>query len=116
SAGLKITFKDGRVDTYIINLRNPRVTGSGGGSAIVGTTDGQYVLNGRVGLHVDQASGVGSRVLTMNASDFKYPGRELITPTNMYFSGWIVGETRKFTGGAYDAFTTTTPLPTGTAL
>src|SRR5581483_3968296 len=29
---------------------------------------------------------------------------------------WIAGETRKLTGGAYDAFTTTTPLPTGTAL
>ncbi|HXF11270.1 MAG TPA: hypothetical protein VN625_10845, partial [Desulfuromonadaceae bacterium] len=115
SVGLKVTFKDGRVDTYIVNLRNPKVAGAGGGAVIVGTTDGQYTLNGRVGLHVDQPNGTGARAWTVNAADFKYPGRELITPAT-YYSGWIAGETRKFTGGAYDAFTTTTPLPTNTAL
>jgi len=28
SVGLKIVFKDGRVDTYIVNLRNPQVAGA----------------------------------------------------------------------------------------
>jgi len=28
SVGLKITFKDGRVDTYIVNLRNPQIAGA----------------------------------------------------------------------------------------
>jgi len=116
SCGLKITFKDGRVDTYVVNLRNPKVAGAAGGTAIVGTTDGQYSLNGRVALHVDQPTGSDSRVWTVNATDFKYPGRELVTPADTYYAGWIAGETRKLTGGAYDAFTTATPLPTGTAL
>jgi autotransporter-associated beta strand protein len=112
SVGLKITFKDGRSDTYIVNLRNPQIAGANTGSATVSTSDGQYSLTGRVGLHVDRTNG-DSRVWTMNATDFKFPGRELSTPTNTYFSGLIAGETRKLTGGAYDAFTTTTPLPSG---
>jgi len=115
SVGLKITFKDGRVDTYIVNLRNPQIAGANTGSATVATADGQYSLTGRVGLHVDRPSG-DSRVWTMNATDFKYAGRGLSTPTNTYFSGLIAGETRKLNGGAYDAFTTASPLPPGTAL
>lgn len=115
SVGLKIAFKDGRVDTYIVNLRNPQIAGATGGSATVSTIDGQYSLTGRVGLQVDRSTG-GSRVFTMNATDFKYAGRELSTSTNTYFSGLIAGETRKLTGGSNDAFTTTSPLPLGTAL
>ena len=115
SVGLKIAFKDGRVDTYIVNLRNPQVAGATGGAATVSTADGQYSLTGRVGLHVDRSTG-DSRVFTMNATDFKYAGRELSTPTNTYFSGLIAGETRKLAGGSNDAFTTTSPLPLGTAL
>jgi hypothetical protein len=115
SVGLKITFKDGRVDTYIVNLRNPQVAGATGGAATVSTLDGQYSLTGRVGLHVDRPTG-DSRVLTMNATDFKFAGRELSTPTNTYFSGLIAGETRKLNGASNDAFTTASPLPLGTAL
>src|SRR6185312_14507677 len=98
-----------------VNLRNPQVAGANTGSAIVATADGQYSLTGRVGLHVDRAGG-DSRVWTMNATDFKYAGREFMTATNTYFSGLIAGETRKLTGGSNDAFTTTSPLPLGTAL
>jgi autotransporter-associated beta strand protein len=115
SVGLKITFKDGRADTYIVNLRNPQVSGANTGSATVSTLDGQYSLTGRVGLHVDRTNG-DSRVWTMNATDFKFAGRELSTPTNTYFSGLIAGETRKQASGAYDAFTTISPLPLGTTL
>jgi len=115
SVGLKITFKDGRTDTYIVNLNNPKVAGATIGAASVSTADGQYALTGRVGLCVDQTNG-SSRVWSMNATDFKYPGRELATPTNVYLSGWIAGSTRKYDGASYDAFTTTTPLPTGVVL
>lgn len=114
SCGLKITFKDGRVDTYIVNLRNPKIAGANAGSTTISTADGQYSLTGRVGLHVDRSNG-DPRVVTMNTTDFKYPGRELATPGTCY-SGLIAGETRKFDGGPYDAFTTVTPLPVGTAL
>src|ERR1035438_8658313 len=66
--GLKISFKDGRVDTYIVNLRNPQIAGATGGSTTVATADGQYSLTGRVGLHVDRTSG-DSRVGTMDEAD-----------------------------------------------
>lgn len=115
SCALQITFNDGRVDTYLVNLRNPKIAGANVGSPTISTTDGQYSLNGRVGVVMDRANG-DPRVWTMNATDFKFPNRELSSPTNTYFSGWITGETRKFDGAAYDALTTTTPLPVGTVL
>ena len=114
ACALKITFTDGRVDTYVINLRNPAVAGAGGGSATVTTADGQYSLTGRVGAFMDGPAG-DSRVWTMNATDFQYPGRRLTTP-GTYYWGSIAGETRKLNGAAYDAFLTVTPLPQGTAL
>jgi len=114
SVALKITFTDGRVDTYLVNLRNLQVNGATAGSATVSTADGQYSLTGRVGVHMDRASG-DSRVWTINATDFQFPGRRLSTP-GTYYSGLISGETRKLTGGTYDAFTTSTALPTGTGM
>src|SRR5204863_2464179 len=92
----------------------PQVAGASVGSATVSTADGQYSLTGRVGVHMDR-SGADSRVWTVNATDFQYPGRRLTAP-NTYYSGLITGETRKLTGGANDAFSTGTVLPTGTAL
>src|SRR5581483_3702969 len=71
--------------------------------------------NGRIGVEMDRPN-ADSRVWTVNATDFKYPHRELSTPANTYYSGLVSGSTRIFDGAAYNAFTTTTPLPTGTAL
>ncbi len=113
SVGLKITFNDGRVDTCLVNLRNPQVAGANTGSPTVATTNGQFSLTGRVGLHTDGPA--GSTVWAVNASQFQYPGGTFV-PTNLYYSGQIIGETRKLTGGANDAFITTTPLPIGVAL
>ncbi len=114
SCALKITFTDGRVDTYLVNLHNPQVAGANGGSATVSTADGKYSLAGRVGVHMDRTGG-DARVWTVNATDFQYPGRRLSTP-GAYYSGLISGETRKLTGGSNDAFITSAALPTGTAL
>jgi hypothetical protein len=113
SCALKITFTDGRVDTYLVNLRNPQVAGANTGSTTVATVDGQFTLSGRVGVHTTGPA--GSRVWAVNASQFQYPGGSL-GPTNLYYSGAIIGETRRLTGGSNDAFVTTTPLPLGTAL
>jgi autotransporter-associated beta strand protein len=113
AVALRITFTDGRVDTYIVNLNNPKVAGATAGAATVSTADGQYTLTGRIGVQMERAS--GSRCWTVNAGDFQYPGRRLTTP-NQYYSGLILGETRKLTGGSNDAFYTSTPLPLGTAL
>ena len=113
SCALKIAFTDGRVDTVLVNLRNPQVAGANTGSATVSTTNGQFLLTGRIGVHTTGSA--GSRVWAVNASQFNYPGGTY-APSNLYYSGSIIGETRKATGGANDAFITTTPLPTGTAL
>jgi hypothetical protein len=113
SCALKITFTDGRVDTYVVNLRNPQVAGANTGSATVFTTNGQYVLSGRIGLVSDGPA--GKRAWLVNGASFTYPGGSY-APTNLYYSGTIVGETRKLTGGSNDAFITTSPLPVGTAL
>jgi autotransporter-associated beta strand protein len=114
SCALQITFTDGRVDTYIVNLRNPKIAGANTGSATVSTADAQYSLTGRVGVVMDRTSG-DPRVWTVNATDFQFPGRHLTTP-NTYYSGLIGGEERKQTGGTNDAFYTSSPLPTGTVL
>ncbi len=114
SCALKITFTDGRVDTYVVNLRNPKIIGANGGAATVSTADGLYSLAGRVGVVMDRANG-DPRVWTVNATDFQYAGRRFTTPST-YYSGLIAGEERKQTGGSNDAFTTLSPLPTGTAL
>lgn len=113
SCALKIIFTDGRVDTVVVNLRNPQVAGANTGSTTVTTTNGQFSLTGRIGVHTTGPA--GSRAWVVNGSLLQFPGGSF-APTNLYYSGAIIGETRKLTGGANDAFITTTPLPTGTAL
>ncbi len=113
ACALKITFTDGRVDTCVVNLRNPEVAGANTGSTTVSTTNGQFSLTGRIGLLSDSA--IGKRAWLVNGTQFIYPGGSY-APTNLYFSGAIAGETRKLTGGSHDAFITTAPLPTGTTL
>jgi hypothetical protein len=113
SCALKISFSDGRVDTCLVNLRNPQVAGANTGAATVSTTNGEYVLAGRMGVYTSGPA--GSRVWAVNASQFQCPGLTY-APTNLYYSGLITGETRKLTGGSNDAFMTATPLPAGAAL
>lgn len=115
SCALRITFTDGRVDTYLVNLHNNQVNGATSGSNTVSTADGQYVLTGRVGAHMSFPGTGGSRVWTMNATDFQFAGRRFTTP-GTYYSGLVSGATRKLDGATNDAFTTATSLPTGTAL
>ena len=113
SCGLKVTLTDGRVDTYIVNLRNPEVAGATSGTATVTTADGKYSLTGRIGATTEGPA--GSLAWGIKATDFKFNDRRLVT-TDRHYEGTIIAETRKATGGSSDAFITTTPLPVGTAL
>jgi len=113
SCAVRITFTDGRVDTCVVNLHNPGVAGASGGSATVSTADGEYVLNGRIG--VLRNDGINPRIWSMGASDFEYNGNHLLA-SNPSYTGTISSETRKLEGGANDAFITATALPLGTAL
>jgi hypothetical protein len=114
AVGLKVTFTDGRADTYLVNLNNPRVAGASTGSTTITTTDGQFTLTGRIGLRVDQPTGDG-RLWTVAAGEFKTGGHNL-SPTGPSYAGNIVGVTRKASGAANDAFVTNATLPIGTTL
>jgi hypothetical protein len=113
SCAVRITFTDGRVDTCVVNLRNPQVAGANTGAATVSTTNGQFSLTGRIGVY--STGPAGARAWAVNASQFIYPGGSF-APTNLYYSGQIIAETRNLDGANYNAFVTTTPLPLGTAL
>ncbi|MCE5185925.1 MAG: hypothetical protein LLF76_07350 [Planctomycetaceae bacterium] len=113
SVGLRVTFTDGRTDTYLVNLHSPQVAGASGGSSTISTADGSYSLTGRIGLQITGSA--DPRVWTVNASDFQYPGGSL-APSVVNYSGSIIGETRVLDGAACDALVTETPLPLGTEL
>jgi hypothetical protein len=113
SCAVRVTLIDGRVDTYLVNLRNPEVAGANTGNATVSTADGKYSVTGRIGAVTEGPA--GPRVWSIKATDFTYDSSRLST-TDRHYEGTITGETRKATGGTNDAFITTTPLPVGTAL
>jgi hypothetical protein len=113
AVALRVTFTDGRVDTVLVNLQNPRIAGAAGGSPTVGTADGRYSLTGRIGVHTRGPA--GERGWSVAASDFQFEGAGLgvAAPT---FEGAITGFVRKATGATTDAFVTASPLPEGTVL
>jgi hypothetical protein len=110
----QITFDDGRVDTWLINHKNPDVQGAGTGQDTIATLDGNFSLTGRIGLHSKGADTL--KIWVMDTSEFIHPDGTYTPSSPLHYAGAITGETRVETGDAYDAFTTTTPLPTGTAL
>jgi hypothetical protein len=114
AVALRVSFTDGRVDTYLINLRNPKIAGAAAGSDTIVTTDNAYCLTGRVGVYVSRR-GAESRVWTIGARKFKYGSR---TATNAVasYSGNIIGVTRKAAGAANDAFIVDTSIPAGATL
>ncbi len=113
AVALRVTFVDGRVDTLLVNLANPRVAGASGGSASIGTADGQFALTGRIGAFTQ--SPAGPRYWTVGASNFTFAGRQ-VAPTGSRYSGAISAVLRKADGAANDAFVTSSALPAGTAL
>ncbi len=114
SAAIQITFSSGRVDTILVNMYNPSVAGVTSGSTTISTADGQYSLTGRIGEWMSQSG--NDHTWTMGASSFSYPGHLFTPATTCYYSGSITGETRIATGGTNNAFISSVPLPTGTAL
>lgn len=116
AVAVEVKFTSGRVDTYLINLNNPRIYGNAGGSTTIATADGKFSLTGRVGACLQPAPNTGDgRVWAVAASSFKHPAGTY-TPGQQVFSGNILGVTRKADGAANDAFIVDAGLPTGTAL
>jgi hypothetical protein len=111
---LRVRFTNGRIDTYLINLRNPRIAGASGGSGTIATADHAYRVNGRIGIHVSNP-GAESRVWLIGASHFQYGTRQATHSTPTY-SGKIIGVTRKAAGAANDAFIVDAMIPGGSAL
>ena len=75
SCAVRITFKDGREDTCVVNLYNPEVEGANSGTSSVSTADGVYVLHGRIGVHCENSA--NSRAWAIGASSFTYEGHQL---------------------------------------
>jgi hypothetical protein len=114
AVALRVRFSDGRCDTYLLNLRNPRVAGAAGGSETIATADHLYRLSGRVGIHVSRPR-TESRAWIVGASQFRYGLKKLTQPAASY-AGNIIGVTRKAAGAANDAFIVDTRIPAGIAL
>lgn len=111
---LRVCFTDRRVDTYLINLRNPKVAGATAGSGTIATADNSYRVNGRIGVHVSDPR-AQSRVWLIGASHFQYGTRQATLSTPSY-SGTIIGVTRKAAGAPNDAFVVDANIPGGAAL
>ena len=79
SCAVRITFKDGREDTCVVNLYNPEVAGASGGTSSVSTADGVYVLDGRIGVHCENSA--NSRTWSVGASNFTHEGGQLPSGT-----------------------------------
>lgn len=114
AAALRVRFTDGRIDTYLINLRNPKIVGASGGSGTIATADNAYRVSGRIGIHVSRPA-AESRVWLIGANHFQYGTRQATHSTPSY-SGNIIGVTRKAAGAANDAFIVDAMIPGGTAL
>lgn len=114
AVALRVRFTNGRTDTYLINLRNPKIAGAAGGSATIVTADNAYRVNGRIGIHVSNP-GAESRVWLIGASHFQYGTRQA-TQSMPIYSGNIIGVTRKAEGAANDAFIVDAAIPGGSAL
>jgi hypothetical protein len=100
----------GRIDTYIVNLRNPKVTGASGGSTTVSTLDGQFSLTGRIGV---RSQGVGGAPDMDGCRERLSVSGGQVTPANQVYSGTITGFTRKVDGAANDAFIYQRKSPAG---
>jgi len=113
AVALRVKFLDGRTDTYLVNLANPKVAGVNSAVQTVATADGQFSLAGRIGALME--NGNNSRVWTIAASDFHYKGNDF-AKSDSFYSGNILGATRKADGAPEDALITDTVLPEGDAL
>jgi hypothetical protein len=110
---VRVAFSDGRVDTLLVNLNNPKVAGvPAGGPLTVSTADGQFVLDGRIGVH--SRGPAGERAWTIAASSLQVPGARLATPGTV-FQGTVTDMIREADGEGGNAFLTSAALPAGTA-
>jgi hypothetical protein len=113
AVAVRVAFSDGRVDTVLVNLNNPKVAGvPAGGAATVATADGQFALAGRIGVHTRSAA--GERAWTLAASSLTVPGGRFTSPGTL-FQGTVTGVLRQAEGDGANAFVTGQALPAGTA-
>ena len=110
--GVKVTFKDNREDTFLINLDSTGLDPAGAAQPI-SSADKALTLNGRIGI-VSKSAG-GSKAWIFDGTKFDYPGGELTSKVDHY-QGPIVGVTRKVDGASQDAFITSASLPAGNEL
>nr|WP_275983968.1 heparinase II/III family protein [Paenibacillus hamazuiensis] len=110
---LSVKFKDGREDVILVNMNQPGAAGSASVDKPVATADGNYELEGRIGIAVGR-SGVQTPYLIAGGS-LRYGGDKLTLETPSV-AGTITGAVRKAEGADVDALITPELLPEGDAL
>ena len=108
---LKLSFADGREDVVLVNLGNPDVTG-GSAPAVMATGDGQYTLEGRLGIASKQAG--TERSILVGGARFDHTGKSLRQAPG----GWsgAVSAISSLGGPCGEkAFVTDAPVPAGLA-
>lgn len=110
---LSVKLKDGREDTFLVNMNDMAITGKPDKVGGFGTKDGKYALDGRIGI-VSKKENTERVYLTAGRS-FKYNDKEF-KRDDLLFSGKILGSQRTATGAENNAFITHANLPSGDAL
>ncbi|HEX3134346.1 MAG TPA: heparinase II/III family protein [Planctomycetota bacterium] len=106
---VRVLFTDGRADTLVLNLDDALVHGCRGTTTTVATADGQYLLQGRLG--IERASPTrASRAVAIGAELFRCRMQELSRP-QASVRGALTGACRRATGSTVDALVTDELLP-----
>lgn len=108
---LRITFKDGRQDTVLVNLNQKAITGKT--DTAFSTEDGVYSLNGKIGVS-SQENGVTKSVL-ISGDTMKDPAND-IEVQQKTVTGTVSDAVRMLDGADVNALITDAVLPQGTAL
>lgn len=105
---LKVYMKGGRVDTYLVSMNTPEITGKEPGT--VKTADGEFEMQGRIGINISGAGDLDCTKL-IGANYIKTNG-ETLTADKAFYEGELIGAERE--DGMY--LVSNTELPEGDAL
>ncbi len=108
AAAVRVTFANGRADTYLIDLAP-----DSGDGAEVATADAAVRLHGRVGLLSRRVGGT-SQAWLIGGTDFH--ATESVRLSSKAYRGMLAAVARRTEGAAADAFVTEATLPEGAAL
>ena len=109
---LSVRFNNGREDVVLVNLNHPDITGSNPVDQSVTTADGQYSLNGKIGIMYERSG--FTKPYLISGSKFQY-GDKALTIGPASYQGTVTGAVRIADGSDVNALITDANLPEGDA-